>query len=92
MKKLIIFLFVIVGLISCRDSASNGAVTVTPSMYEKDLVIKTASFNGHDYVYIKRVISDESGDWQHDPVCLLNDLDSLMNKNKVNNEHNEYKE
>jgi hypothetical protein len=88
MKKLII-LFVIVGLMGCRDGASNGAVTVTPSMYEKDLVIKTASFNGHDYVYIKRVISDESGDWQHDPVCLLNDLDSLMNKHK---QYNEYKD
>jgi len=88
MKKLII-LFAIVGLISCRDGASNGAVTVTPSMYEKDLIIKTASFNGHDYVYIKRVISDESGDWQHDPVCLLNDLDSLMNKHK---QYNEYKD
>jgi hypothetical protein len=60
MKKLII-LFAIVGLISCRDGASNGAVTVTPSMYEKDLIIKTATFNGHNYVYIKRTM-DDSGD------------------------------
>ena len=88
MKKLIIFLFVIVGLISCRDSASNGAVTVTPSMYEKDLIIKTATFSGHNYVYIRRTM-DDSGDWQHDPVCLLNDLDSLMNKHK---QYNEYKD
>ena len=88
MKKFIIFLFVIVGLISCRDGASNGAVTVTPSMYEKDLIIKTASFNGHNFVYIKRTM-DDSGDWQHDPVCLLKDLDSLMNKHK---QYNEYKD
>ena len=32
---------------------------------------------------------DDSGDWQHDPVCLLNDLDSLMNKHK---QYNEYKD
>ena len=43
---------------------------------------------------------DESGDWQHDPICLLHDLDSLMNKkryvesylfnltNKINNNQN----
>ena len=91
MKKLFIFIIVLT-LVGCvKNSSNNSNISVDPTLHEQGLLIKTARFNGHDFVYIKRIM-DESGDWQHDPVCLLHDLDSLMNKNKVNNEHNEYKE
>ena len=88
MKKLIIFI-ALIALVSCEETVSNnGTISVDPTIHDQGLVIKTARFNGHDYVYLKR-IPDESGNWTHDPVCLMNDLDSLMNKHK---NYNEYKE
>lgn len=80
MKKIIFALFICISLVSCKNNNRNGEVlSANDDNILSSITVKTTSYNGHNYVYIKRII-DDSGNWQHDPVCLLHDLDSLMNK------------
>lgn len=77
MKKFIVALFICISLVSCKNNRNSEILSVNDD--NTYIRVKTISYNGHNYVYIRRVIHD-SGNWQHDPECLLHDLDSLINK------------
>ena len=79
MKKIIFTLLICISLVSCKNNRNGEVLSVNDDNTLNGIKVKTISYNGHNYVYIRRVIHD-SGIWQHDPECLLHDLDSLINK------------
>lgn len=78
MKKILFLFITILILVSCNNSGVKTATDVNGGI-RGSVIAKEFSYNGHNYIEFKDVSMYGQG-FVHDPNCLKNDIDSLINK------------
>lgn len=79
MKNFLSLCFCVLLLSSCYSEGTNkikSNIGIGGNVY-----VKEVTFNGHSYLEFKDNGVTGHG-WEHNPVCLLKDIDSLMTNKK----------